>query len=132
MDKKGRLGVLKHGTGSARPLSNFYVRIPKHQIGQLVALLKDAKETFNISVFPTQDKANLIVRDVSLTNVSLGKTMAPIAKNQLGMSVADANTLMFMINYVLPGFASLLHPVLKKYGEKKLLTISLIMSAAAG
>ena len=132
LDRKGHLGVLRQGKGAARALSNFYVRIPKHQIGQLVTVLKNSKETFNISVFSTQNKANLIVRDVSLTNVSLGKTMAPIAKTQLGMSVADASTLMFMINYVLPGFASLLHPVLKKYGEKKLLTISLIMSAAAG
>ena len=58
--------------------------------------------------------------------------MAPIAKKQLGMSVDNATTLMFIINYILPGLASLVNPVLKKYGEKKLLTISLGMSALAG
>ena len=131
-DASGRLEMASPLHSHLHFLSNYYVRMPKHQIGNWVKLFKNAQQYFDISVLPTQNKAQLVVRDVSLTNVSLGKTMAPIAKKQLGMSVDNATTLMFIINYILPGLASLINPVLKKYGEKKLLTISLGMSALAG
>mgnify|MGYP004641831331 FL=1 len=131
-EASGRLEMASPLHSHLHFLNNYYVRMPKHQIGNWVKLFKNAQQYFDISVLPTQNKAQLVVRDVSLTNVSLGKTMAPIAKKQLGMSVDNATTLMFIINYILPGLASLVNPVLKKYGEKKLLTIALGMSAAAG
>lgn len=80
-DASGRLEMASPLHSHLHFLSNYYVRMPKHQIGNWVKLFKNAQQYFDISVLPTQNKAQLVVRDVSLTNVSLGKTMAPIAKS---------------------------------------------------
>ncbi len=124
--------ALQGTDGKIHNLSRFYVRLPKNQIGKFVQILRQSPTKFNVSVHPTQNRADLIVRDASLTNVSLGKTMGPVVKGALGMDISTANGMMFGINYVLPGFASLLTPVLKKYGEKNLMVLSLAMSTAAG
>lgn len=128
----GSLGMLKPGSQEPVALSNFYVRLPKNQISNFVEILRYSPTAFNVSVHPTQNRADLIMRDASLTNVSLGKTMGPVVNHALGMDVNTANSMMFTINYILPGLASLLTPVLKKYGEKKLMVLSLAMSTAAG
>ena len=124
--------ALKGTDGKIHQLSRFYVRLPKNQIGKFVQILRNSPTKFNVSVHPTQNRADLIVRDASLTNVSLGKTMGPVVNGALDMDVSAANGMMFGINYVLPGLASLLTPVLKKYGEKNLMVLSLAMSTAAG
>ncbi|WP_428053818.1 MFS transporter [Candidatus Avelusimicrobium stercoris] len=124
--------ALQGTDGKIHNLSRFYVRLPKNQIGKFVQILRQSPTKFNVSVHPTQNRADLIVRDASLTNVSLGKTMGPVVNGALDMDVSAANGMMFGINYVLPGLASLLTPVLKKYGEKNLMVLSLAMSTAAG
>lgn len=124
--------ALQGTDGKIHHLSRFYVRLPKNQIGKFVEILRHSPTKFNVSVHPTQNRADLIVRDASLTNVSLGKTMGPVVNGALGIDVSAANGMMFGINYVLPGLASLLTPVLKKYGEKNLMVVSLAMSTAAG
>lgn len=130
--ENGALGLLSAGTGQPSALSGFYVRLPKNQISNFVEILRNSPTAFNVSVHPTQNRADLIMRDASLTNVSLGKTMGPVVNHALGISVSTANSMMFTINYILPGLASLLTPVLKKYGEKNLMVLSLAMSTAAG
>ena len=130
--ENGGFGMLTPGSREPVALSNFYVRLPKNQIGNFVEILSYSPTAFNVSVHPTQNRADLIIRDASLTNVSLGKTMGPVVNNALDMNVNTANSMMFTINYILPGLASLLTPVLKKYGEKKLMVLSLAMSTAAG
>ena len=89
-------------------------------------------EPLNIVLSPTENRVNIVARDASLTNVSLGKTMGSIVNGSLGIAESHSKSLMFSINYVLPGFASLLTPVLKKYGEKNLLALSLGMSVSSG
>ena len=128
----GSLGLLKPGEITPTALSGFYVRLPKNQIANFVEVLRFSPTSFNVSVHPTQNRADLIMRDASLTNVSLGKTMGPMVNGALNMQVSTANSMMFTINYILPGLASLLTPILKKYGEKKLMVLSLAMSSAAG
>ncbi|MBR5151852.1 MAG: hypothetical protein IKW71_03390, partial [Elusimicrobiaceae bacterium] len=112
----------------------YYVRLPKHQIQNVVALLPSVEkgEMLNIVLSPTSNRVNIVARDASLTNVSLGKTMGSIVNGSLEIPESHAKSLMFSINYVLPGFASLLTPVLKKYGEKNLLALSLGMSVSSG
>ena len=130
--ENGALGLLKEGGATPTVLNDLYVRLPKNQIANFVKVLQHSPTVFNVSVHPTQNRAELIVRDASLTNVSLGKTMGPVVNGALNMSVSAANSMMFTINYILPGMASLLTPILKKYGEKKLMVLSLAMSSAAG
>lgn len=112
----------------------YYIRLPKNQVENIVKSVPfmTPGRTFDIVLSPTSNRVNMVARDASLTNVSLGKTMGSVVYNELGMAQSDAKSLMFGINYVLPGFASLMTPVLKKYGEKKLLTLSLGMSVASG
>ena len=126
------LGLLKPGASAPKALTGLYVRLPKNQISNFVKILQFSPIPFNVSVHPTQHRADLIMREASLTNVSLGKTMGPVVNNALNMDVSTANSMMFTINYILPGMASLLTPILKKYGEKKLMVLSLAMSSAAG
>ena len=130
--ENGALGILKPGAIKPYELNGFYVRLPKNQISNFVEVLRYSPTSFNVSVHPTQNRADLIIRDASLTNVSLGKTMGPVVKDALGMEASTANSMMFTINYILPGLASLLTPILKKYGEKNLMVLSLAMSSAAG
>lgn len=133
--KNGEIGVKFEGTDEIVSLpENYYIRLPKNQIQQFVKMEPFLAEGshFEIVVSPTVNRANMVSREASLTNVSLGKTMGSVVNGSLGISEASAKSLMFGINYVLPGFASLLTPVLKKYGEKNLLTLSLGMSVGAG
>lgn len=113
-------------------LSGYYVRLPKNQIANLAKILPGSKTTFNVSIHPTSNRAQLILREASLTNVSLGKTMGPVVNGALDISVNQANSMMFAINYVLPGLSSLLTPILKKYGEKTMMTVALSMSTMSG
>ena len=133
--KNGEIGVQFEGTTEIIPVpERYYIRLPKNQIQELIKMEPFLAEGshFEIVVSPTVNRANMVSRDAQLTNPSLGKTFGPVVQNSLSMSEAGAKGLMFGINYVLPGFASLLTPVLKKYGEKNLLTLSLGMSMAAG
>lgn len=130
--ENGMLGLLPNGATAAKALTGLYVRLPKNQISNFVKVLRFSPTPFNVSVHPTKNRADLIVRDASLTNVSLGKTMGPVVNGALNIEVSAANSMMFTINYILPGLASLLTPILKKYGEKKLMVLSLAMSSAAG
>ena len=130
--ENGMLGLLPSGASEAQAITGLYVRLPKNQISNFVQVLRFSPTPFNVSVHPTKNRADLIVRDASLTNVSLGKTMGPVVNGALNMQVGTANSMMFTINYILPGLASLLTPILKKYGEKKLMVLSLAMSSAAG
>ncbi len=131
----GEIWMQLPGSKELTPLpSEYYVRLPKHQVQHVVALLPhlEKEHSFNIVLSPTSNRVNMVARDASLTNVSLGKTMGSVVYNSLGMGEADAKSLMMGINYVMPGFASLMTPALKKYGEKNLLTLSLGMSVGAG
>ena len=109
--ENGALGLVKPGASQAQALTGLYVRLPKNQITNFVKVLQYSPTPFNVSVHPTQNRADLIMRDASLTNVSLGKTMGPVVNNALGMKVNEANSMMFTINYILPGLASLLTPL---------------------
>ncbi len=131
----GEIWMQLPGSQELTPLpEEYYVRLPKHQVQNVVALLPyvEGGQTFNIVLSPTSNRVNMVARDASLTNVSLGKTMGSVVHNSLDMGEANAKTLMMGINYVMPGFASLMTPALKKYGEKNLLTLSLGMSVGAG
>ncbi len=130
--ENGTLGLRKSGESAPRAITGMYVRLPKNQIANFVKVLQNSPTPFNVSVHPTRNRADLIMRDASLTNVSLGKTMGPVVNNALGIEVETASSMMFTINYILPGLASLLTPILKKYGEKKMMVLSLAMSSAAG
>ncbi len=131
----GELWMQLEGSKTLTPLpQEYYVRLPKHQIQNIVSLLPAVEkgQSFNIILSPTSNRVNMVARDASLTNVSLGKTMGSVVNHSLGMGEANAKALMMSINYVMPGFASLMTPALKKYGEKNLLTLSLGMSVGAG
>ncbi len=127
----GRLGILDPWKRQPVEL-DATIRLPKNQIANMVAVLRESPISYNITLAPTEHKANVVIRDVSITNVSLGKTFAPVVKHSLGMSEADATSLMFVLNYLLPGLSSFLNPILRKYGEKKILLTALALSAAAG
>ena len=131
----GELGIQLAGSKEILPLpKEYYVRLPKHQVQNVVALLPqlEGEHSFNIVLSPTANRVDIVARDASLTSVSVGKTMGSVVHNSLGMSEAGAKGLMMITSYVVPGFASLMTPVLKKYGEKNLLTLSLGMSVLAG
>ena len=131
----GEIWMQLPGSKELTPLpSEYYVRLPKHQVQNVVALLPHLEkgQTFNIILSPTSNRVNMVARDASLTNVSLGKTMGSVVYHSMGMEEANAKSLMMGINYIMPGLASLMTPALKKYGEKNLLTLSLGMSVAAG
>lgn len=131
----GEIWMQLPGSNTLTPLpSEYYIRLPKHQVQNIVALLPQIEkgQTFNIVLSPTSNRVNMVARDASLTNVSLGKTMGSVVKDSLGIQEENAKAMMFGINYILPGFASLMTPALKKYGEKNLLTLSLGMSVGAG
>ena len=133
--KSGELGWILPGEKKAVAETKMYVRIPKHQITELVEVLKPLPENaprLNIALRSTQNGAKFISTWVSASNVSLGKTFGPMVEGPLNMSTANADRLMFGINYVLPGLSSLLTPALKKYGEKRIMTISVLLSTAAG
>jgi len=128
----GELAIIRKGQKTPEAIEDYYIRLPKNQINNIVSILQISPRRFSIGIGSTKDKAGVVIRDVSMTNVSLGKTFAPVVKGSLGMSEANANSLMFCINYLLPGLSSLLNPVLKRFGERKLLLLSLCMSALAG
>lgn len=132
MKNDGTLAVLNPVNSDVTDLRGAHVRIPKNQIKNLVSVLKDSPRRFGLYVGHGTNKANVVIRDVSMTNVSLGKTFAPVVKNSLNMGEADATSLMFFVNYFLPGLSIFLNPVLKKVGENKLLLLSLAMSTLAG
>lgn len=126
------LGILKEVEQKPSHLSGYYVRLPKNQLTHFIALVQHSEQPFDLALLPTSNRARLVIRDASLSNASFGKTFGPVVNGTLNVSVASATGLMFVVNYVFPGFASLLTPMLKKYGEKKLLTVSMIMSTASG
>ena len=131
----GELWMQLEGSKTLTPLpQEYYVRLPKHQVQNIVSLLPAVEkgQSFNIILSPTSNRVNMVARDASLTNASLGKTMGSVVYNSLGVQKESAQAMMFVINYVMPGFASLMTPALKKSGEKNLLTLSLGMSVAAG
>lgn len=132
--ENGELWMEPQGSTTLVPLpKKYYVRLPKNQTSNLVKMIPQlGNEPLNVVLSPTANRVNIVARDASLTNVSLGKTMGSIVNGSLGIAESNAKSLMFSINYVLPGFASLLTPILKKYGEKKLLALSLGMSVASG
>lgn len=131
----GELGWILPGTKKAVAETKMYVRIPKHQIPELVKILEPLPANaskLHIALRSTQNGAKFVSTWLSGSNISLGKTFGPMAEGPLNMSSADASRLMFGINYVLPGLSSLLTPALKKYGEKRMMTISVMLSTAAG
>ena len=132
--ENGEIWMQPKGSSSLVPLpEEYYVRLPKNQVKNLVQMMSRLEgEPLNIVLSPTENRVNIVARDASLTNVSLGKTMGSIVNGSLGIAESHSKSLMFSINYVLPGFASLLTPVLKKYGEKNLLALSLGMSVSSG
>ena len=134
--KNGGLGWLSTEVGKVVPVRNLYVRLPKHQMTELVKVLKafpeDGSKKLNLSLRSTKNGANFISTAVSMSNLSLGKTFGPMVRGPLDISEQAATDMMFGINYVLPGFASLLTPMLKKYGERKMMTISVGLSLASG
>lgn len=132
----GELGWLLPGQAKPVAEDKMYVRLPKHQLTDLVEVLKnvppDTAQKLNIAIRSTQNGARFISTAVSLGNLSLGKTFGPMVKGPLDISAAGAENLMFGINYVLPGLSSLLTPALKKYGERRMMTISVALSTLAG
>ncbi len=132
----GELGWLSAGSEQITPIKDLYVRLPKHQMTELVKVLEafpaNGSEKLNLSIRPTSNGANFISMPVSMSNLSLGKTFGPMVHGPLNISEKAATDMMFGINYVLPGLASLLTPVLKKYGERKMMAISVGLSLASG
>ncbi|WP_428054840.1 hypothetical protein, partial [Candidatus Avelusimicrobium facis] len=131
LDEEGRIGLLRPFADKSVPLQDLYIRLPKHQIKTLVQILKNSKQVFPVEVLRTENKASILYRDQQLYNNSLGKTMGPIIHHDLGMSAAAATNLMMVINYVIPGLASLLNPVLRRLGEKRLSVIAGFMTSLA-
>ena len=132
--ENGEIGLKFEGSDEMVPLpEEYYVRFPKHQLQQFMKLepFLEKGTQLEFVVHPTEDKVDIVARDASLSNVSLGK-VGSIVRDPLEISDATANALMFSINYVMPGFASLMTPVLKKYGEKNLLVTAMGISALAG
>lgn len=127
----GRVGVLKPFAKEAAPLEGLYVRLPKNQIKNLVSVLKHSSAPFQIAVLPTENKAAIAYRNQQLYNNSLGKTMGPIIHHDLGITAASAASLMMLINYVIPGLASFLNPVLRRIGEKRLSVLAGFMTSVS-
>ena len=116
----GQLAVLRPFSTTPVPITDAYIRLPKHQIKNLVQVLRNSPEIFPIEVLPTKNKAAILYRNQQMYNNSLGKTMGPIINQDLGISAASATSMMMVINYVIPGLASFLNPVLQRMGEKRL------------
>lgn len=127
----GQLGILKPFSVTAEPITDQYIRLPKNQIANMVQVLKNSSTVFPIGVLPTKNKAALLYRDQQVYNNSLGKTMGPIIHSDLGISSASATSLMMVINYVIPGLASFLNPVLRRMGEKRLSVVAGFMTSLA-
>ena len=127
----GQLGILKPFSVAADPITDQYIRLPKNQIANMVQVLKNSTTVFPIGVLPTKNKAALLYRDQQVYNNSLGKTMGPIIHSDLGISSASATSLMMVINYVIPGLASFLNPVLRRMGEKRLSVVAGFMTSLA-
>lgn len=130
--KDGTFGFRVQDTDRVISLSDHYVRLPKHQLSNFVHAIENSPVKFKLTVLPTHDRTTLITRDTSLTNPSLNKTYGSVVHKTLGISPSTATGLMFTIGYVMPGFASLLTPALKKYGEKNLMLVAMGMSTMAG
>ena len=132
----GELGWLLPGAKKPVRETKLYVRIPKHQISDLVKVLKEypanSSEKLNIALRSTQNGAKFVSTWLSASNLSLGKTFGPMVGGPLEISPSNADRLMFGTNYVLPGLASLLTPALKKYGERRMMTLSMALSTLSG
>ena len=132
----GALGWILPGETKAKREDKMYVRLPKHQITELVKALspyeRAAAPELNLSLSSTYNGAKFISTEISANNVSLSKTFGAPLGSVLGIPSGVADIIMFGIGYILPGFASLITPALKKYGEKRLLTLSLILSTLSG
>ena len=115
-----------------RELTDFILRIPKKQIPNLVEVLANVTTKPTIYFNPTRDKASVVYREAMFTNISIGKTFGGIVKNELGVSTAVSNGMMFGIQYVVPVFALFMGPLVKKLGEKNTLILALCFSVAAG
>ncbi len=132
--ENGEIGLKFEGSDEIVPLpEEYYVRFPKHQLQQFMKLepFLEKGTQLEFIINPTEDRVSLVARDAALSNISLGK-VGSIVRDPLGVSDATANALMFSINYVMPGFASLMTPALKKYGEKNLLVTAMGISALSG
>lgn len=127
----GQIGILKPFSTQSVAVTDHYIRLPKNQIANMVEVLKNSKSTFPIAVLPTKNKAPILYRDQQIYNNSLGKTMGPIIHSDLGISSASATSLMMVINYVIPGLASFLNPVLRRMGEKRLSVLAGFMTSFA-
>ena len=131
LSTSGEIGVMRPFSEEITPVEGAYIRLPKHQIKNLVAILKNSATVFPVEVLPTKNKAAILYRNQQIYNNSLGKTMGPIIHQDLGMSSASATSLMMVINYVIPGLASFLNPLLRRMGEKRLSVIAGIMTSLA-
>ena len=129
LSTSGEIGVMRPFSEEIIPVEGAYIRLPKHQIKNLVAILKNSATVFPVEVLPTKNKAAILYRNQQIYNNSLGKTMGPIIHQDLGMSSASATSLMMVINYVIPGLASFLNPLLRRMGEKRLSVIAGIMTS---
>lgn len=130
--KDGTLAFRVKDTDRVIALNDHYVRLPKNQLSNFVHAIEKSPVKFKLTILPTKNRTTLITRDTSLTNPSLNKTYGSVVNKTLGISPSTATGLMFTIGYVMPGFASLLTPALKKYGEKNLMLVAMGMSTLAG
>ncbi|MBQ4493309.1 MAG: hypothetical protein II972_01735, partial [Elusimicrobiaceae bacterium] len=113
-------------------LDNFSLRVPKKQIPNLTEVFSDSKVTATFNIVPNEDKAKVVYRESMLTNVSLGKTFAPVAKKELTLTDTQASALMLGIQYFVPLLSLVIKPLIRKLGEKGTLLTALLLSSAAG
>ena len=131
LSTEGEIGILRPFSEEIVPVEGAYIRLPKNQIKNLVSILKSSPIVFPVEVLPTKNKAAILYRNQQIYNNSLGKTMGPIIHQDLGISSASATSLMMVINYVIPGLASFLNPLLRRMGEKRLSVIAGIMTSVS-
>lgn len=132
LTKSGQIAVLRPWTNAPLALDDVYVRLPKHEIPDLVSVLAGSKVDFDISIWPTRQKTNLLSREIPALQLGMGKTLGPEVEHSTGFTEGVAGAVSLGINNVLPGMMFFLNPLLKRYGETKILKMVLWTYVSAG
>ena len=119
--------------GSRTLLDGYYVRLPKEDSKYWVPLMQGTPGTsFSLEVHSTRNKTALLTQAIPFSQIGLGKTMAPELKDRSSLEESTSTVVMMSINNVLPVMMGLVNPLLKRYGEAKVLRWGQGMFVAGG
>lgn len=121
LEKSGKI-YYEGPEGKQTLLEGYYVRLPKEDSKYWVPLMQRNPGTnFSLEIHSTRNKTGILTQAVPFLQIGLGKTTAPELKARSTMGESSASLIMLSINNVLPVMMGFVNPLLKRYGEAKVL-----------